>query len=82
MKKQFIRLDQAQLVARPLFDGIGALLQVAHFCLHRAIAGSQRLVVQPLGIDLLIKIPDPHPAALAQPERVLDAEDQQCEQDG
>jgi hypothetical protein len=69
-------LDHAQLVAGALLDRLVARLEVAHLGIERGIALFQLLVDLALRLQLAVVIPDAEPAALAQPQRILQQGDE------
>ncbi len=74
-------LDHAHLVARALFDGTGAVLQVLHFALHALVAQFQGVVLVGLLRKLLLQFVNTQPAAVTPPERVLNNRQQQDQND-
>ena len=73
LEEDFVVPDHAELVARALLDRLGALLEVAHLggerrrCAPRAGRSSPSRAS-----SSLVHVPGAQPAALAEPERVLD----------
>ena len=76
LHKDFVLLDQAKFEARPLLNCVIAALQIANFRVKAGIALLQLLIDFPLRLQLSVDIPDAKPAALAQPQRILQQGDQ------
>ncbi|MNJ61400.1 hypothetical protein D3C77_571850 [compost metagenome] len=72
MNEHFAFAHHAQFTARTLFDGPGAPFKIAHFSFQRRIARAQAFIGLALLGHLALQIPDLEPAALTQPQRVLD----------
>src|SRR5438270_14097528 len=79
---RFVAADHAELEARTLLDGVHALLQVAHLGVEGVVARLEACVGLVLRFELAVELPHAHPAALAGPERPLQADEQQAERDG
>ena len=69
-------LDETELKTSALFDGVVARLQITYFCVQRCIALLKFLVDVALARKLAIHVPDAVPTALAEPQRVLQQQDQ------
>ena len=82
LEEDFVVLHHPELVARALLDRVVALLQVLDFGGERAVAQLQALVPGVLRVHLAVRVPHAHPAALAQPERILDGEDEGAQDAG
>ena len=67
LEKYFVMFDHAQLAAGALFDGFGALFEVAHFGIERCVAHLGLLVDFLLRVDLPVYVPHFQPTAFAQP---------------
>src|SRR5512145_3319976 len=72
LEEDLVLPDHAELEARPLLDRLEALLQIAHLRVECGVACLERVVLLALRRELPVVLPDAHPAALAEPERVLD----------
>src|SRR6185295_7100280 len=79
LKENLVLADHSQLAARALLYGVQADLEVAHFGVQRRIAQLQPAVRVALRPDLPLDVPDAQPAALAQPEGILDEQYQPCQ---
>src|SRR5882672_3111576 len=82
LEEHLVLLDQAELVARALLDRLEPLLQVAHLGVERAVALRQPGVGLLLFLHLALEAPHPQPAALAEPQRILQREDEAGERAG
>src|SRR5258706_12081283 len=76
LEEHLVALDHAELVARPLLDRVEALLQVTDLGGERAVPLLERRVLVAPGVHLAVDVPCAQPAALAQPERILDRDDE------
>ena len=65
-----------------LLEGLQALLQVAHLGVERVVARLEPAVGLALGGELPVQVPHPRPAALADPERVLERDQDRDERVG
>src|SRR5213075_1097430 len=79
--EDFVGPGHAQLVARALLDGVGAGLEVAHVGGERAVAVLEVGVLAMRGIHLPLDLPGTQPTALAEPQWILDENDQRREDD-
>ena len=69
-------------MARALFDGLAALLEIAHFGFQRGVALLKLPVLRALRLDLPVHFPGAQPAALAEPQRILDQNDERTQYAG
>src|SRR5262245_36088505 len=86
-----LRLDQraaplvlpnhAELEACTLLHRLEPLLEVADLRIESVVARLQRLVLRLLALQLPLDLPHAEPAALAQPQRILDQHRQHHERD-
>ena len=76
LKKHFVALDHTQLTAGAFFDRLGTLLKITHFGIQQGIARLCLLVDLLLQLNLAIQIQNFQPAAFAQPQRVLQQQQQ------
>ncbi len=67
---------------RALLDGLHALLQILHVGLERVVARLQLRVGHALLREAAIELPHPHPASLAEPERILERKEEAGEDEG
>src|SRR4051812_11148497 len=79
--EDFVGPGHAQLVARALLDGVGARLEVADVGAECAVAVLEVGVLAARGLHLPVDLPGAQPAALAEPEWILDEDDQRGEDD-
>src|SRR6267143_1026879 len=82
LEEHLVLPDHSQLRARALLDRLGALLEVADLGGERRVAALQLEIPRPFDLQLALQAPRRQPAALAQPERVLDEHDQRTEDAG
>src|SRR5437016_4476218 len=73
--ENLVALDHAELHAGALFDRLEALLQVAHLGIEGVVARLQAGRSLALLRKLAVELPHPQPASLADPERVLEGEE-------
>ena len=78
----FVRCDHAQFIARALLDGIASLFEVADLSQQACIARLQTLIQRLLRVDLLRTLPHFQPAALTQPQRILQQHDRDSQRPG
>src|SRR5712691_10871684 len=71
LEKNLVLLNHPQLVAGALLERVESLFQVANFRVERAIALPQPRIGFLLLLQLPIEAPDPEPAALPEPKRIL-----------
>jgi hypothetical protein len=74
--------DHAELEARALLDRLEALFQVTNLGVECVVARLQLRVLVLLRREAAVELPDPQPAALADPERVLERDVQRGEDEG
>src|SRR5260221_12634965 len=79
--EDLVLLDHAELEARTLLDRFESLLQVLHFRVERIVARLEAHVLLALLREVAIELPHPEPASLADPERVLEREEERGEGD-
>jgi hypothetical protein len=72
LDEHLVRTHHAEFVARALLDREQALPEVLHFGVEGQIALLQPFIVVLPRKQLAIELPDPQPAPLAEPERILD----------
>src|SRR5689334_9848995 len=77
--EDLVAADHAELQAGALLDRPGALLQVAHFRVERVVARLELRVGLALLRDASLELPHARPAALAEPQRILQREDEDCQ---
>src|SRR4051812_47137213 len=82
LEEYFVLPHHSKLVARALLDGLGALLEVAHLGRQPGIADLELAVFLFFFLKIRFNLPGPQPATLAEPERVLDEDDQRAEDAG
>src|SRR5690606_1659226 len=82
LEEDFPLPDHAELVARTLLDRLGALLEVAHLRGEGGVARLEAGVAGALRGELALQRPGPQPAALSQPQRVLDEDDERAQDAG
>lgn len=80
--EDFVAFDHAQFAAGAFFDGFRALFEVAHFGIQYGVTGLGLLIGLLLDFDLPMQIPYLQPAALAQPQRVLEQQQDDQKNDG
>src|SRR5579859_2746692 len=80
--EDLVLLDHAEVEARVLLDRLEALLQVADLGVHRVVARLQFRVRVALLRERPVELPDPRPASLAEPQRILQREEQAGEDPG
>jgi hypothetical protein len=71
LHKNLVLLDHAEFETGALLDRIVPLLEITHFGIEARVTHLELLVGFLLLLQLPIDIPDPQPAALAQPQRML-----------
>jgi hypothetical protein len=81
LDETFVLTDHAQFEAGALLDGVIALLQVADLGVEARVPDFQLLGHFLLLLQLTVVLPDLQPAALAQPQRVLQQGDEGEEAD-
>src|SRR6185503_2952818 len=74
--EDLVLLDHPELVAGALLDRLGAGLEVLHLRREAAVAPLELGVLPLLLLDHFLELPCPKPAALPQPQRDLDQDDQ------
>src|SRR5437764_13970262 len=77
--EDFVGARHAELVAGALLDRVGALLQVAHLGGEATVACLELRVLALGSGELPVHLPGTQPAALTQPQRVLDEDEQRAE---
>src|SRR5262245_35370065 len=82
LEENLVLPDHAQLEAGPFLDRLKSLFQVANLGIERGVARLQRLVLRSLRAELPVVFPHPRPAALPEPEWILDREQQRGEGEG
>src|SRR5690606_1241744 len=71
LEEDFVVANHAELVASPFLDGAKPFLQITDLRIERTIARGQPVVDGPLLLELAVDVPHARPAALAEPEAVL-----------
>src|SRR5690349_9961445 len=79
LEEELVAAHHAELPARALLDRFAALLEVAHFRGERRVARREVRVLACLFRYFGLQLPRAQPAALADPQRVLDQDDQGAE---
>ena len=82
LEEHFVGLHHAELGARALLDGLRARLEIAHVGIERGVARLELGVRLPLQRELPVGLAHLQPAALAEPHRVLQGQDQDAEDEG
>lgn len=82
LEEDFVVADHAELGARPLFDRVGALLEVADLGVERGVARAQPRVVVALDVQTPFQIAHREPAPLPHPQRVLQRDEQRGQHGG
>src|SRR6185503_14196837 len=82
LDEDLVLAHQAELVAGALLDRVGAGLEVLHLGGKAGVAYLELAVLVARRVDLPLDLPDAQPAALAEPERDLDQEDERAEDAG
>src|SRR5689334_9597767 len=80
--ERLVALDHAELEAGALLDGLLAFLEVAHLHVERVVARLLLRVVEALRHELPVQVPHPRPAALPEPQRILQREEEAGEDVG
>src|SRR3989304_4765503 len=82
LEKYFVLLDHSKFAARALFHRLKTLLEIAHLRIERGVAYLECPVGLALRPDLPVDLPYPQPAALAQPQWILDERNQGGKREG
>src|SRR5260221_6163824 len=80
--EDLVLLHHAELEAGALLDRRVAFLEVAHLGVERVVTRLEARVALLLLREASLELPHPCPASLAQPQRVLQGEDQRGEAEG
>src|SRR5258706_15771926 len=80
--EDLVLLDHAELEARALLDRFEPLLQVAHLDVERVVAALELRILLAVLREAAIELPHLQPAPLADPERILEGDEQRGENDG
>lgn len=78
LEKNFVALDHAKLAASSLLDGLEADFQVPHLRFQRRIAYLEAAIDFALGMNLLVDLAYPEPTAFAEPQGILDEQNERC----
>ena len=81
LKENLIALDHSNLAACPLFYCLETHFQIPHLGLERDVSFFETPINITLRMYLLIDLPHPEPAALSNPQRVLEQQNQRCKGD-
>src|SRR5262245_11079238 len=79
LEEDFVAAHHPELAARALLERLAALLEVAHFGGERGVTRLELTVPVLLSGQVLFQLPRAHPAALSDPERILDEHDERAE---
>jgi hypothetical protein len=82
LDENFVVLDHAQFEAGTLFNCTGAVFQVADLGRQLGVARLEFFIFLLGGDHLPVEIPGAQPSTLAQPQRILDQQQQGCEAEG